>query len=252
MSLREREQQIAQAQERFRLVVEASPSGIVLMNGEGRVVLVNAETERLFGYTREELTGKPVEMLVPERFRGDHPGLPGRIPRRAARTRHGLRTGALRPPQGRDGVHRRNRIEPGSARGRAARPGRHRGRHRSQAGRGRDAATAGRADPRRSHVHHGPAGDGPGARAEPAARSDPAQCGGRRAPAAEQPAGPGGGARHPRRHLQGRPPRGRGHRSHAGSPQAARPGTRQAPSRGAGRTRSWSWCSRTRRAARYG
>ena len=61
-------------EEQFRLVVEASPSGIVLVNGEGRVVLVNAETERLFGYTREELTGKPVEMLVPERFRGDHPG----------------------------------------------------------------------------------------------------------------------------------------------------------------------------------
>ncbi len=72
--LREREQQMTLAEERFRLVVEASPSGIVLMNGEGRVVLVNAETERLFGYTREELTGKSVEMLVPERFRGDHPG----------------------------------------------------------------------------------------------------------------------------------------------------------------------------------
>ena len=71
--LREREQQMTRAEERFRLVVEASPSGIVLMNGEGRVVLVNAETERLFGYTREELTGQPVEMLVPERFRGDHP-----------------------------------------------------------------------------------------------------------------------------------------------------------------------------------
>ena len=71
--LREREQQMTRAEERFRLVVEASPSGIVLMNGQGRVVLVNAETERLFGYTREELTGQPVEMLVPERFRGDHP-----------------------------------------------------------------------------------------------------------------------------------------------------------------------------------
>ena len=71
--LREREQQMTLAEERFRLVVEASPSGIVLMNGQGRVVLVNAETERLFGYTREELTGQPVEMLVPERFRGDHP-----------------------------------------------------------------------------------------------------------------------------------------------------------------------------------
>ena len=144
------------------------------------------------------------------------PWPPGGISRRSARTRHGPRTGALRPPQGRDGVHRRNRIEPGSARRRAARPGRHRGRHGPQAGRGRNAATARRAGPCRSHVHHGPAGDGPGARVEPAARGHPAQCGGRRAPAGEEPAGPGGGARHPRRHLQGRPPRGRGHRSHAG------------------------------------
>jgi PAS domain S-box-containing protein len=63
-----------QAEEQFRLVVEASPSGIVVVNGEGRVVLVNRETERLFGYTREELLGKPVEQLVPERFREDHVG----------------------------------------------------------------------------------------------------------------------------------------------------------------------------------
>ena len=72
--LRVREQQMAEAKEQFRRVVEASPSGIVLVNGEGRVLLVNAETERLFGYTREELTGQPVEILVPERSRGDHPG----------------------------------------------------------------------------------------------------------------------------------------------------------------------------------
>jgi two-component system sensor kinase FixL len=62
------------AEERFRLVVEASPSGIVLVNGEGRIVLVNSTTEKLFGYSREELVGFAVEMLVPERFRGAHPG----------------------------------------------------------------------------------------------------------------------------------------------------------------------------------
>ncbi len=72
--LREGRRQMALVEERFRLVVEASPSGIVLADGQGVVVLVNAETERLFGYTREELTGQPVEMLVPERFRGGHPG----------------------------------------------------------------------------------------------------------------------------------------------------------------------------------
>jgi two-component system sensor kinase FixL len=67
-------EQRKQAEEQFRLVVEASPNGVVLVNGEGRVVLVNRETERLFGYARDELLGMSVERLVPERFREDHPG----------------------------------------------------------------------------------------------------------------------------------------------------------------------------------
>jgi len=62
-----------QAQERFRLVVEASPNGIVLVNAQGLIVLVNAWVERLFGYGREELIGQSIELLVPERFRGEHP-----------------------------------------------------------------------------------------------------------------------------------------------------------------------------------
>jgi PAS domain S-box-containing protein len=62
-----------QAQERFRLVVEASPNGIVLVSAQGLIVLVNACVEKLFGYGREELIGQGVELLVPERFRGEHP-----------------------------------------------------------------------------------------------------------------------------------------------------------------------------------
>jgi two-component system, LuxR family, sensor kinase FixL len=62
-----------QAQERFRLVVEASPNGIVLVNAQGCIVLVNACVEKLFGYGREELVGQGIELLVPERFRGEHP-----------------------------------------------------------------------------------------------------------------------------------------------------------------------------------
>ena len=61
-----------QAEERFRLVVEASPNGMVLVNKEGCIELVNAYTEKLFDYGREELMGQPVEMLFPERFRGQH------------------------------------------------------------------------------------------------------------------------------------------------------------------------------------
>ena len=61
-----------QAQDRFRLVVEASPNGIVLVDAQGHIVLVNAYGERLFGYERQELIGQGVDLLVPERFRG-HP-----------------------------------------------------------------------------------------------------------------------------------------------------------------------------------
>jgi PAS domain S-box-containing protein len=58
---------------KLRLVVEGSPNGIVLVNGHGRIDLVNTATEMLFGYWREELIGQPIEILVPERFRESHP-----------------------------------------------------------------------------------------------------------------------------------------------------------------------------------
>jgi PAS domain S-box-containing protein len=61
-----------QAEEQFRLVVEASPSGMIMTDADGKIVLVNAETERLLGYRREELIGKPIEFLVPPRARNDH------------------------------------------------------------------------------------------------------------------------------------------------------------------------------------
>jgi PAS domain S-box-containing protein len=60
------------AEERFRLVIEGSPIGKVMTDNSGRIVLVNAEAERLFGYRREELVGKPIEMLVPPRIRQNH------------------------------------------------------------------------------------------------------------------------------------------------------------------------------------
>jgi PAS domain S-box-containing protein len=62
-----------QAQDLFQLATEASPSGAVLVDDEGRIVLVNAHVEELFGYRRDELIGKPVEILVPERFASGHP-----------------------------------------------------------------------------------------------------------------------------------------------------------------------------------
>jgi PAS domain S-box-containing protein len=56
----------------FRALVEAAPDAMVCTAADGRVVLVNAEAERLFGYKREELIGQPVEILVPEAARGAH------------------------------------------------------------------------------------------------------------------------------------------------------------------------------------
>src|SRR5271169_2120854 len=58
----------------FRALTESSPDGIVLANQEGRVILVNAQTEKLFGYGRDELLGQAIEVLVPERLRGRHRG----------------------------------------------------------------------------------------------------------------------------------------------------------------------------------
>ena len=64
-------------EERFRLVVEAAPSAMVMINAKGRIEMVNAQAEQVFGYARHDMLGQPVEMLVPERFRGHHPGLRG-------------------------------------------------------------------------------------------------------------------------------------------------------------------------------
>ena len=60
------------AEENFRLAVEACPSGMVMADRAGRVVMANAEIERLFGYGRDELVGHSVDVLLPERFRARH------------------------------------------------------------------------------------------------------------------------------------------------------------------------------------
>lgn len=59
-------------EERFRLLVESAPDAMVVVDEKGRIVLVNAQAESVFGYCREELLGQTVELLVPHALRGQH------------------------------------------------------------------------------------------------------------------------------------------------------------------------------------
>ena len=67
--------QLRASEQRFRAVVEAVPSAILLVDQDGVITLANAQAETVFGYSREELVGQAVESLIPERFRPSHAGL---------------------------------------------------------------------------------------------------------------------------------------------------------------------------------
>ncbi|MBI1991804.1 MAG: PAS domain S-box protein [Candidatus Omnitrophica bacterium] len=70
----QKEQGRKKAEEQLRLIIEAAPNEMIMVDREGKITLVNRQTETLFGYTREELLGQRIEVLVPERYRANHPG----------------------------------------------------------------------------------------------------------------------------------------------------------------------------------
>ena len=65
--------QVRASEAQFRALLEAVPDGVIIAGADGQIVFANGQAERLFGYARADMIGKPVELLVPERFREGHP-----------------------------------------------------------------------------------------------------------------------------------------------------------------------------------
>lgn len=76
-TIRQLQEQLSLAREndRFRLVVESAPNGILVSNAKGKILMVNKRAEEILGFTREELMDRTIESLVPSRFRKAHPGM---------------------------------------------------------------------------------------------------------------------------------------------------------------------------------
>jgi diguanylate cyclase (GGDEF)-like protein/PAS domain S-box-containing protein len=71
-TVHERTGELRASEERFRGLLESAPDAMVIVDSDGRIVLVNSQTEALFGYARAELLGQPVELLMPQRFHAGH------------------------------------------------------------------------------------------------------------------------------------------------------------------------------------
>ena len=198
--------QLRASEQRFRAVVEAVPSAILLVDDKGMITLANAQAETVFGYQRAELIAKPVEMLIPERFRVPHVGLRRAYAKRRAGAGDGGRARAVRVPQGRQRNPGGSRAQSDADRGGIVRTGVGRRHHRAQERRAGNGPPARRA---RAPV----AGRDAGrvvriarARAQPAADGHPEQCAGGAALSRAQPAARRQARGNPRRHREERSP----------------------------------------------
>jgi PAS domain S-box-containing protein len=68
------EQRVSESEARLDGFLDAAPDAMVIVNQDGEIILANTRTEKMFGYTQQELLGSHVERLMPERLRGGHPG----------------------------------------------------------------------------------------------------------------------------------------------------------------------------------
>lgn len=69
---KETQEALKESEEKFRTLLEAAPQAILVTDDEGKIAIINAMVEKVYGYKRDELIGQPIEMLIPPRFHQNH------------------------------------------------------------------------------------------------------------------------------------------------------------------------------------